>query len=641
MQQPKTIKIFLASSIKELPEERHNISLLTEDISELFKLKDIGVTFVMCEDLGLDNVEVWNHENQKEIDKLLRECDYSFFLFKRKAGKWTRHEYDVASILQKEKRHKLFVYILQVADGDKDSSIVDFQNKLESDGVSWTICSTLSEAKYHFAVELMNHLALSLGASYDEELFELVQDSLSEQTNYPNQSDDAKLHTIIESLLERIENDKEHSLDNPLVKTVKIDNLYKKADYLADKSNFDKENYFKLLLDYADFLYDNALYNDAEIIYKRAIVMAEKLYGNNHVNTALAYNNIGMLYYNLDDYPQALTCFGKALTIRTTLLGAKHPDVATCYNNMGGIYRKQGYYTEALGCFDKALEIFEQNPSTYGLNIAETYNNKGVVYRYMSHFKEALDCHLKALPIREEILGEGHPDTAISYSNIGTTYRYLGKYDKALEYCQKALDVDLASHGLNNPYTAVEYHNIGSIYRLQENYEEALKYYNTALAIEKKVLGEEHPDTATECNNIGLLYADMHNNAKAQEYYEKAMEIYKLVLAENHPSIATLYNNMGVVYYEQGDYSKALDCFDKSLAIKKKRYVKNHVLIANTYHYIGKLYFSQKQYGKALEYLEQAYQIRHDRLGDDHPETQETMTLIMIARQLGEVRKVG
>ena len=632
----RTIKIFLGSSIIELANERQDISLLTNDISTLFKLDNVDVRFVLCENINVEENEKWGHESQHIVDEQLRECDVSLFLFKSKAGKWTRHEYDVASALQKEGRHRFFVYFLHVYGEEKDASIKDFQMRLRTDGVSWTECDTLSDAKYKFAVDLMNHLGVTLSSQSETEYIEKTGDNLLEKYTSSRQHKPqlrTRLHKQIEVLLTQISTLKE-SPNFVIAMVVQVVKMYKKADCWAEKSGYDKEKYYNLLSDYAGFLHDYALYYDSEIINVRAIALAEELYGTEHENTAIAYNRIGMVYYSQDEYEKALGYFGRALKIRERKPDLYYPEIATTYNNIGGVYRKQGKYRMALELYDKALEIQKENLNSNRLRMADTYNNKGVSFRYESLFEESLDCHLMALEIREDVLGTNHPDTAISYSNIGTTYRYLGNYDKALEYYQKALNADITTRGINNDYTAIDYHNLGSVYRLLGNSEEALKYYHTALAIEEKILDTNHPDIGTEYNNIGLLYSDMGNYSKALEYYGKALKVYQATLDKNHPSMATLYNNVGVACLEQGDSIKALEYLYKALGIKKEIYDENNTILANTYHYLGGLYYQEKDYEKAMEYLGQAYAIRQAKLGQDHPETQETQ------KWIDEIKKV-
>ena len=79
-----------------------------------------------------------------------------------------------------------------------------------------------------------------------------------------------------------------------------------------------------------------------------------------HPSTATSYNNIGLSYGNLGDYPKALEYHFKALAIREKVLGKEHPDTAMSYNNIAGVYDSQGDYPKALEYHFKALDIKEK-----------------------------------------------------------------------------------------------------------------------------------------------------------------------------------------------------------------------------------------------------------------------------------------
>ena len=59
--------------------------------------------------------------------------------------------------------------------------------------------------------------------------------------------------------------------------------------------------------------------------YIKAWEIKKDVLGENHPDTAISYNNIGVVYYNLGDYDKALEYYNKALEIRKAVLGESHP----------------------------------------------------------------------------------------------------------------------------------------------------------------------------------------------------------------------------------------------------------------------------------------------------------------------------
>jgi hypothetical protein len=231
MSNPRLVKAFLASSITELKDERLSMSALGDDISNLFSHDEIVVRIVKCENFHAGNV---GPHDQEYIDRQLRGCDISLFVFKSTVGPYTRHEYDVARALQQKQKqeqkqvHGIIVCFLSVPDGEKDTSVTAFQQQLHQD--------------------IDNLLA--------------------------------QIPTVLAD-------------ESQLVSTriVEVMGLYQKADRWASKTDYDKEKYSDLLNDYAQFLDKYGMYYDAEAVFLRQIPLAEELYGQEHENTAASYNN--------------------------------------------------------------------------------------------------------------------------------------------------------------------------------------------------------------------------------------------------------------------------------------------------------------------------------------------------------------
>ena len=140
----RIVKVFLASSITELKHERRDISALGDDISNLVSNDNIVVRFIKCDNFHEGNL---GEHDLKAIDEKIRGCDISMFVFKTKAGEWTRHEYDVARALQKEQNHRIFIYFFPIPDEKKEPSLKNFQRQLFNDGIFWEECERLSEVR--------------------------------------------------------------------------------------------------------------------------------------------------------------------------------------------------------------------------------------------------------------------------------------------------------------------------------------------------------------------------------------------------------------------------------------------------------------------------------------------------------------
>jgi tetratricopeptide (TPR) repeat protein len=234
---------------------------------------------------------------------------------------------------------------------------------------------------------------------------------------------------------------------------------------------------------------------------------------------ARLYNNIGFFINKLfQDNSLTMEYHLKALAIRERVLGTEHPDTATSYNNIGVTYKSMGDYPKALEFYLKDLVICERVLGTNHPHTATSCNNIGNTYDSMGDYPKALKFYLKSLAIRERVLGTDHPDTADSYNNIGLTYHFMGEYPRALEFKMKALFIFERVLGTDHPDTATSYNNIGNTYDSMGEYPKALEYNLKSLAIRERVLGTDHPSTATSYNNIGFTYDYMGEYPIALEF---------------------------------------------------------------------------------------------------------------------------
>ncbi len=117
-------------------------------------------------------------------------------------------------------------------------------------------------------------------------------------------------------------------------------------------------------------------------------------------DTAVSYNNIGLVYYNLDDFDKALIYFNKALEVQLRLHEEASAITATIYNNIGGAYDSISIYEKALMYYQKALDIRLKVLGENDEDTATSYNNLGYLYDSKNEFSKALEYHLKALQIR-------------------------------------------------------------------------------------------------------------------------------------------------------------------------------------------------------------------------------------------------
>ena len=84
----------------------------------------------------------------------------------------------------------------------------------------------------------------------------------------------------------------------------------------------------------AQDLYENGHYQEAILLAERALRIAEKRLGPEHLYTATALNNLSELYRATGAYGKGEPLVQQALTIYEKVLGSEHPHTASALNNL-------------------------------------------------------------------------------------------------------------------------------------------------------------------------------------------------------------------------------------------------------------------------------------------------------------------
>lgn len=155
----------------------------------------------------------------------------------------------------------------------------------------------------------------------------------------------------------------------------------------------------------------------------------EKMDMEGRIEQAKFIESLAFLLYHMGEYKKSEGLFKKVLLINEKILGKEHPDTYNSYYDLQLLYEVQGKYKEAEELHMKTLLIKEEvlwkeNPST-----SNGYNSLASMYWIRGKYKEAEELYKKALLIREKILGEEHPDTAVSYNNLASLYKSQGNYN--------------------------------------------------------------------------------------------------------------------------------------------------------------------------------------------------------------------
>ena len=143
-----TIKMFLASSIVELYDERNAIGDLFDRLNQAYRMK-YGVHFdlVRCED---SDDAVRTNGSQAKYDEDIAESDTELVVFAESVGEYTKHEVDVALESLKEKGSpQIYVLFKLDSEGEISAAAKAFSEEYSGRRMSFDDFGSMTELKLH------------------------------------------------------------------------------------------------------------------------------------------------------------------------------------------------------------------------------------------------------------------------------------------------------------------------------------------------------------------------------------------------------------------------------------------------------------------------------------------------------------
>lgn len=334
--------------------------------------------------------------------------------------------------------------------------------------------------------------------------------------------------------------------------------------------------------------------------FLRALACAQKPDADNSVLLE-CYNNLGVTHEFLGNNTMAMEYYQKCLD----LCKEDSISMSTILRHIAIVYYDQDDYNEALSYYQKALVIREKQSEDDKESIARLYRDIGNVYNDLGNFNLAKEYLEKAYELFNKDKGDKSLPIAGCLLNMGFNYRDLNDNDKAMECFQKALEIYIEFFGERHPHVAVTYGGIASVYGRKKDYANQLKYSTLCLNIKKKIYGDKHPSIGVGLNNIGLAYLNMKEYDKSIESFLQSLEISRMHYGEKNGRIAVLYRNLGFLYKELGQNDCALDYYLKSFKLAQDLYGDSNQIVQVSANYLGRQYYLMKNYPMAVLYLKQ------------------------------------
>ncbi|KAL9099404.1 MAG: hypothetical protein Q9163_005089 [Psora crenata] len=178
-----------------------------------------------------------------------------------------------------------------------------------------------------------------------------------------------------------------------------------------------------------------------------SLTLHEQIYGILHPEVARVYNQLAMLYFQLDEKAAAIELAHKAVIISERTLGIDSSETILSYLNLALFEHSNRSTTVGLSCVRHSLELWK---IIYGPNHPDcmtTLNNAAVMLQQLQIYRDSRIWFEKSLLMSEEVSGKSSVNTATLLFQLAQALVLDGDHKGAVHRMREAYNIFLAKLG--------------------------------------------------------------------------------------------------------------------------------------------------------------------------------------------------
>ncbi|MBL1215240.1 MAG: serine/threonine protein kinase [Ignavibacteriae bacterium] len=346
---------------------------------------------------------------------------------------------------------------------------------------------------------------------------------------------------------------------------------------------------------------------------------------------------IGGVYESLGSYDKSLNMYQNSLEIRRYLFGEQGLEVAESYSNIGNLSRLRGEYSYADSVYRLSLSIYSEDDYSDKEKSASAITGLAFVINDLGKYEEADSLYRIGLQLQEQVLGKNHPDVGVTLTNMALVQHEMGNYQESEELYKRAVKIHRETLGPIHPELSNTLYNYALLLKDLSKLDEAEKLHREVLAADRKLFGEEHPNVAYSLRGLAHILEITNRKDEAIEMMEEVLRIRIKLLGEDHPDVGQGLKSLGRVEHSINNFKKAEELYKDALKIFIDTGGKENPNVAQTIGNLGWLYFDKGEYQKSENYLDSAYKMKKKIYGYDHFST--AIAILQLSRTYNALGK--
>ncbi|MHC4945243.1 MAG: tetratricopeptide repeat protein [Planctomycetota bacterium] len=379
----------------------------------------------------------------------------------------------------------------------------------------------------------------------------------------------------------------------------------------------------------ANTLSGQGKYDDAEILYREILEAEIRVLGEEHPHTLTSMYNLASVLLLAGKFEEAEAFQRDTAEARRRVLGDKHPDTLSTLRGLAQIKRRRGEYKEAESILREIGTTCQEvlggeHPDTLWTLVA-----LALTLKERGDYEEAESILRETSASFRKVLGDKHPDTLNCMDAFAITLTIQKKYSEAETQLRKVYEIRRSTFGDEHRETHASMHNLAALYEMSGDYEKSESMHRELLEIRRRVRGEEHPETVKSKYHLAKVLVEQSKYHEAESLYRDVLTFRRSFYGESHVFTLSALNGLAEVLLNQGFHSEVERMLEEAFEIVALYYPEENIheaLFSATY---GKLLFQQERYEEAERYLRKAFEIFSDIRGEDSPQAQYVIGLLV------------
>jgi CHAT domain-containing protein/Flp pilus assembly protein TadD len=305
---------------------------------------------------------------------------------------------------------------------------------------------------------------------------------------------------------------------------------------------------------------------------EKALNTRKELLGEKHHLVADSLDQIGVIVWNLQDYPRAEKLYQEALKLRKEIHGERHPSVATTLANLGALCMTRGELKDAETYLQSALAIGQEtDPEGRQFSADLCLNSMAQLHTSRYEFEKAEELLRQALAQRQRTRGATDPEYRHLLSNLDTVLSAVAQqqiqrkdYAAGRRVQWERLTIRAELYGDDDWKVSdarMDWERADERVRLtaeqQASLEAASKSFREAaelarkgdadtalpklrevLRVRSEILGPSYISCADVMIGLSVMHREKKDMALAEQTARAALEIYRKSVGEKHPVYA-------------------------------------------------------------------------------------------------------